>query len=250
MTPALFDWFATRSILEWVAFSLLGNGVIFAISVWFCDWLGKRYSARPLFAARHPLSKQDARLAGVAVLLNSAVAVVGWWLWRAGWITITHPVWWRTILDVGIFLLLMDFAMYITHRIAHDPWFYTKIHATHHTHQSTNPISLFVLSPFEVFGFGALMISVLVVVPLSGAAILIYLFLNVLFGTLGHAGVEPFPRSWSKWILVRQIGTSTFHAEHHLQPRTNYGFYTVVWDRLFGTLHPRYDAVLAGKSEP
>ena len=47
-----------------------------------------------------------------------------------------------------------------------------------------------------------------------------------------------------------QIGTSTFHAEHHLQPRTNYGFYTVIWDRLFGTLHPRYDAALAGTSEP
>jgi sterol desaturase/sphingolipid hydroxylase (fatty acid hydroxylase superfamily) len=83
--------------------------------------------------------------------------------------------------------------------------------------------------------------------PFSGASIHVYLVLNVLFGTLGHACVEPFPKSWARWILVRQIGTSTFHAKHHLQPRTNYGLYTVIWDRLFGTLHPQYDAAISGQ---
>jgi len=250
MMSALFDWFAARSFLEWAAFSLIGNVAIFIGSVCLCDWLGKRYSSSPLFAARHPISKKDAQLAVIAVLLNSAIAVLGWWLWQERWITITHPAWWRTLLDVCAFLMLMDFGMYLSHRIAHDPWLYSKIHATHHTHQATNPISLFVLNPSEVLGFGTLMLSVLIAIPLSGTAVLVYLMLNVLFGTLGHAGVEPFPRSWARWILVRQIGTSTFHAEHHLQPRTNYGFYTVIWDRLFGTLHPRYDAAIAGKAEP
>ena len=41
--------------------------------------------------------------------------------------------------------------------------------------------------------------------------------LNLIFGTLGHVGVEPFPKSWARWRLLRQIGTSTFHAEHHLR---------------------------------
>jgi sterol desaturase/sphingolipid hydroxylase (fatty acid hydroxylase superfamily) len=91
------------------------------------------------------------------------------------------------------------------------------------------------------------MLSVLVAMPFSGTSILVHLLLNVLFGTLGHAGVEPFPKSCARWILVRQIGTSTFHAKHHLQPRTNYGFYTVIWDRLFGTLHPQYDAAISGQ---
>jgi sterol desaturase/sphingolipid hydroxylase (fatty acid hydroxylase superfamily) len=152
-----------------------------------------------------------------------------------------------SIVGVFVLLLLMDFGMYLSHRIAHDPWLYKKIHATHQSHQVTNPISLFVLSPSEVLGFGIRMLSVLVAMPFSGTSILVYLLLNVLFGTLGHAGVEPFPKSWARWIIVRQIGTSTFHAKHHLQPRTNYGFYTVIWDRLFGTLHPQYDAAISGQ---
>lgn len=165
------------------------------------------------------------------------------------WITITLPAWWRTIVDEFVFLLLMDCGMYLSHRIAHDPWLYKKIHATHHSHQVKDPISLFVLSPFEVMGFGIRMLSVLVAMPFSGTSILVHLLLNVLFGTLGHAGVEPFPKSWARWILVRQIGTSTFHAKHHLQPRTNYGFCTVNWDRLFGTLHPQYDAAISGQDQ-
>lgn len=78
MIPALYDWFAARSILEWAAFSLIGHFAIFLTSVWLCDRLGKRYSSRPLVAARHPISKKDARLAGMAVFLNSAVAILGW----------------------------------------------------------------------------------------------------------------------------------------------------------------------------
>jgi sterol desaturase/sphingolipid hydroxylase (fatty acid hydroxylase superfamily) len=69
----------------------------------------------------------------------------------------------------------------------------------------------------------------------------IYLSLNLIFGTLGHVGVEPFPKSWARWRIVRQIGTSTFHAEHHLQRQYNFGFYTLLWDRLFGTMDPRYE---------
>ncbi len=175
-------------------------------------------------------------LACLAVLLNSLVAVAGWLLWKAGWIRITHPGWARTLLDVAIFVGAMDFGMYVFHRLAHHRWIYPWVHATHHTHVSVNSISLFVLNPFEVLGFGSLMLAVMMLVPLSGTGVLIYLVLNLVFGTLGHAGVEPFPESWKRRLLLREMGSSSFHAGHHRTPTTNFGFYTLIWDRLFGTL--------------
>ena len=141
-------------------------------------------------------------------------------------------------MDVLVFLLLMDLGMYVSHRLAHHPWIYPWVHRTHHRHHSVNPLSLFVLNPIEVLGFGSLMLAVLVALPLSGAAVLIYLVLNVLFGTLGHAGVEPFPESWRRRLGWREIGSSSFHASHHQSPGGNFGFYTQIWDRLFGTLNP------------
>lgn len=246
MTQMLFEWFATRDFWGWAGFSLAGNAVIFAASVLACGWLAEHYAQRSLFEAPRPVSRGDVLLSALTVVLNSGVAVAGWWLWKAGWITLTQPPWWRTVLDVLVFLFLMDLGMYLFHRLAHHPWIYPWVHATHHRHEATNVLSLFVLNPFEVLGFGGLMIVVMMLVPFSAIAVLVYLVLNIAFGTLGHAGVEPFPRSWARWLLVRQVGTSTFHAGHHVLPVTNYGFYTVVWDRLFGTLHPRYDEALQG----
>jgi sterol desaturase/sphingolipid hydroxylase (fatty acid hydroxylase superfamily) len=36
--------------------------------------------------------------------------------------------------------------------------------------------------------------------------------------------------------FVHYISTSTFHAEHHQDADHNFGFYTLIWDRLFVTL--------------
>ena len=141
----IYEWFAGLTLAEWVAFSLAGNFAIFGLSVMMCAWIGNQFGHRRLFETRQPVARGDLRLALTAVLLNSLVAIVGWLLWKAGWIRITHPAWWRSVLDVVIFLGAMDFGMYVFHRLAHHRWIYPWIHSRHHTHESVNAISLFVL---------------------------------------------------------------------------------------------------------
>lgn len=41
--------------------------------------------------------------------------------------------------------------------------------------------------------------------------------------------------------LIGLLGASTFLAEHHEDPGFNFGFYTLLWDKLFGTLDPEYE---------
>ncbi|MEL6388208.1 MAG: sterol desaturase family protein [Pseudomonadota bacterium] len=43
--------------------------------------------------------------------------------------------------------------------------------------------------------------------------------------------------------LGRWLNTSAYHNQHHRTYRYNYGLYTVIWDRLHGTLHPKAEAV-------
>ncbi len=90
------------------------------------------------------------------------------------------------------------------------------------------------------------MIVFLVIYPMSVSGLIGYLTLNVIFGTLGHSGVEPFPVVVKSIPLLRLVGTSTFHAEHHEHPIYNFGFYTLIWDKLFGTLDPEYGSRFAG----
>lgn len=188
-----------------------------------------------------PLTLTEVLLACSTVLLNTLITVAGLWLWRSGWI---HPVTAsvpRMLLDFLVFFLGMDLGMYVLHRMAHHPKIYPWAHLTHHKYENPRPLTLFVLNPLEVLGFGMLWLLAVMVYPATIEGMVVYLTFNVIFGLLGHVGVEPFPVAWIRRPILKEISTSTFHAEHHQDAHHNYGFYTLIWDRLFGTLSPAYE---------
>lgn len=233
---ALLDSFREMSITDAVAWSLGTNVAIFVVSVLFGEVLVRAFRDRPCSPTAAPLSRQEVLFSAGCVLLNSLVMVIGVVLFQRGAIHVHASVpLWRVVVDVLVLLLVMDVAMYVLHRIAHVPVIYSIVHRTHHTYENPRPLSLFVLNPFEVLGFAGLWLLVICVYASSAAGMIIYLFLNVVFGTIGHLGVEPLPTNWTKGPIW-WLGTSTFHARHHNQPRTNFGFYTLFWDYLFGTL--------------
>ncbi len=237
------------TLFEAAGFFLVANVLIFASSVLGCWLLGRWFHWRRLFAEWQPLKREEQWAAAGAVVLNAAVSVIGWAIWKADMIEIREGSPLRWALDTLVMLLAMDLGMYGFHRAAHWPPLYERIHRFHHRHESTNPISLFVLHPLEVLGFGGLMIVFLMIYPMSFVSLLAYLTLNVVFGTLGHSGVEPFPAGIKSIPLLNYMGTSTFHAEHHEHPSYNFGFYTLLWDKLFGTLDPEYEKRFSGTSD-
>jgi sterol desaturase/sphingolipid hydroxylase (fatty acid hydroxylase superfamily) len=178
--------------------------------------------------------------------LNTAVTVAGLLLWRRGIVRFRDDVGPWAAVDVVVLLFVMDLAMYALHRLAHHRWLFPILHRLHHRFDRPRPLTLFVLNPVETLSFGALWLVVIALYPASWLGMSTYLALNVAFGVLGHVGVEPFPRAWVRWPGLRHIGTSTFHARHHADPSHNFGFYTLVWDRIFGTLSPDYDARFGG----
>lgn len=234
------------SPFEALGFFLLVNAMAVVISGLSCLALGRLFHRRRLFDRWEVL--QWVELAAVlgSIVLNALVSVAGWWAWMQGWIVLRPSGLWSTALDCVVMILCMDLGMYVFHRLAHQPWLFPLFHRFHHRHEATHPLSLFVLHPAEVLGFGGLMIVFLMLYPMTGAGLMAFLTLNLAFGTLGHCGVEPFPRLFGSTPLLRQVGTSTFHAGHHEHPDSNFGFYTLLWDRLFGTLDPDYLQRFAG----
>lgn len=220
-------------------FLVLNAGTLLASagSCWLLGWLLPK---RRLFDRWEPFKRIEVIAALGTVVINAVVSVAGWMLWKHGIITLVAKPGWALALDVVLMVGAMDLGMYGLHRVAHWPWLYPLLHRFHHRHEATNPISLFVLHPLEVAGFGALMIVFLSLHAMDPRALVGYLTLNVIFGTIGHCGVEPFPSFLRRIPLLRLVGTSTFHAGHHEHPACNFGFYTLVWDKLFGTLDPHY----------
>ena len=237
----LLDQLKAASSGEVWTFFILVNVTIVIMSIALCWGLGRMFGGRRIFDRWEPLRPIELAAVVASIVINAGISVVGWWLWTRGTITILPSDLLRSTLDCLVMILAMDLGMYCFHRLAHAPALFQLIHRFHHRHEATNPISLFVLHPVEVLGFGGLMVLFLAIFPMTLAGLIGYLTLNVLFGTLGHSGVEPFPASLRSIPVLRQVGTSTFHAEHHEHPSYNFGFYTLLWDRIFGTLDPEYD---------
>jgi len=242
----LLAWTRTRTLDEAILASLVADVLVFAAALALgalvvATWRGKRVAA-----VSAPIDRLEVGLACACVVLNAGVMLVGWWMWRAGWLQIdatSAPLWW--LVDAAGLTIVMDLAMYGSHRLAHLEPAFRWIHGIHHRYTQPRPLTLFVLHPLEVIGFGGLWIAVLHARAWSLGGMLIYLVLNTLFGVLGHVGVEPLPAAWARWPVVRHIGSSTFHARHHQLEHKNFGFYTAIWDRLFGTLDPDYEVGFA-----
>lgn len=181
-----------------------------------------------------PVDRTELGLAACTVVLNALVTAAGYQLYLSGILRFREDVGLRFCLDALVLLMGMDFLMYWLHRLAHFDLLYV-MHRPHHRYVHPRPLDLFVLSPLETVSFGGLWLAFLCLYSPSWLAVVLYLTLNVFFGVLGHTGVELLPRSWLRAPGVRWLGTSLFHAGHHADERHNFGFYTILWDRLFGT---------------
>ena len=229
------------SLGQVILWSVVENLIIFVVVLMMGEYLVRRYRQHRVTEAPQRVTPIEWLLAGSCVTLNALVTVVGILLWRQGLIRVRFEVnGWQVVLDSLILFFAMDLAMYVFHRFAHLPWLYPLIHETHHRFENPRPLTLLVLNPFETLGFGVLWLLVLMLYPAAWLSIILFLTLNIVFGLVGHLGVEPMPNRWVSLNVSRYISTSTFHAEHHVDKEHNYGFYTLIWDYLFRTLSPDY----------
>jgi len=168
-------------------------------------------------------------------VLNTVVTYAGYWLWKQGFIKISYEVSWIIAMHFLLLIMAMDLLMYLFHFLIHKTFLYRAIHGLHHQAIHPKPMDLFILHPVETVSFGALWLLLLVFFPFNIYAIILYLTLNLAFGLTGHLGIEPLPATIRQWPVLKYLGTSTFHHDHHEHVGYNFGFYTNLWDRLFGT---------------
>lgn len=225
-------FFEDLSWLEWIIFSLIANTFLYLFSIGFYIFIDKTCSKNKIQATDHPFLRADLYVSFLTLFLNSVVMLTGVYLWKSGWIKLNESKTILTLLaEIIAITLVMDLLMYIFHYMVHHPFIYKILHRKHHEHTSTNFLSLFVLHPFETLGFGLMMIFVFMLYDFSIFSITVYLFINLIWGTIGHLNREFFP----KWTEQLFLGTTKFHNHHHLNEKMNFGFYTSIWDRMFGT---------------
>lgn len=143
------------------------------------------------------------------------------------------PVW----VEVGIAVLVLDFAVYWQHVISHKVPMFWALHKVHHADRDIDASTGIRFHPGEVvLSMLYKMVWVLVLGPSVVGIIVFEVLLNG-SAMFNHANLRlPI---WVDRGLRSVVVTPDMHRVHHsvvaLETNSNYGFFLSVWDRVFGS---------------
>jgi sterol desaturase/sphingolipid hydroxylase (fatty acid hydroxylase superfamily) len=148
------------------------------------------------------------------------------------------PYFWLAFLFM---FFLHDFYFYLTHRLMHHPALFRWFHLVHHKSVNPSPWAAYAFHPLEAIVEVGIVVVFLFTIPIHKYHLPFFFLFMIAYNVYGHLGWELYPKGFNHHWLGRWVNTSINHNMHHQYFKGNYGLYTLIWDRLFGTLRPDYD---------
>jgi sterol desaturase/sphingolipid hydroxylase (fatty acid hydroxylase superfamily) len=181
-------------------------------------------------------------LVSIAILLGAGKSQ------RLFYANVSDYGWAYLILSVPIMMAVQDTYFYWTHRLMHHRALFRFFHRTHHLSTNPPPLTTYSINPLEALVDSGAVVMILFFLPKHIAAYLVFGYVNTAYAVYVHLGHEILPASWARHRFGRWINTSVAHNIHHARARYNFGWYSLFWDRLMGTLDPDYEAQMRART--
>lgn len=238
----LFQAIMSNPTLQWVSLFIIVSIAAAIVSGFF-----RRRKIQPQVFRWKQLAMEIGLVAVGSALMGFTLGAFTRYLNSLGWLTYsTAPAhWWNVVLEYGAFFFLFDTWFYWWHRLMHIEPIYTLVHRWHHISLTPTIFSTFSVSPLESLingGFIPIFTAAcfLLGVPVHKQSAPFIGLTTVAMGVYVHSGFEFLPRWWNKTWATNWFITATFHDQHHQFFRYNFGGFTTIWDRICGTVRPRY----------
>lgn len=140
-----------------------------------------------------------------------------------------------------LMFFMHDAYFYLMHRLMHHPSVFKYIHLVHHQSTNPSPWAAYAFHPLEAIIEQGIVVIFYFTIPIHITHLAIFFLFSIIYNVYGHLGYELYPRGFNKTIIGKWINTSVNHNQHHQYFKGNYGLYTLIWDRLFGTIRQDYD---------
>jgi Delta7-sterol 5-desaturase len=148
--------------------------------------------------------------------------------------------WTYWILSLLLIVIAHDAYFYWAHRWMHSRFVFRLVHGTHHQSIAPTLWAAYSFSVGEALVQAVFLPLFLLLLPMHGSVLFIWMGHQVLRNAVGHCGVELVPHSWLSTWWGRWFTTTLHHDMHHATGGHNYGLYFAWWDRCCGTEHPDY----------
>lgn len=236
----MMEWMSGDQALKlWLAL-FLASGLIAGIATGF-------FKARKIQPKgfKWKIFRLEIMVAVVTLLVSGAVIGGGQsWLLKNGYITFREgPVaWWVIALEYVAYFVAFDTWFYWLHRWMHKEPVYSWVHKLHHKSTSPNLLTTLSVNPLESLINGGFVPLFLAAYSVHPATLALIGPTNIIMGLYVHSGYEFFPRWWNKSWATKWFITATFHDQHHKYFTANFGGYTTIWDRICGTMRPKFES--------
>jgi len=178
-----------------------------------------------------------------ALAVSSVLLSAGYLFQQQGW-ALFQPFelnWWNFAVFFVLAFVIFDAWFYWGHRILHLKWFY-RWHKPHHlsvaptawSNDSSAVVDTLIEHGFYFF--------VWLLLPIPAISVFALRLFDQVSGMIGHSGFEYFAGRTTRRPFP--FLCTTFHDLHHSQFHYNFGNFMSVWDRMMGTVHPKYDQIV------
>jgi sterol desaturase/sphingolipid hydroxylase (fatty acid hydroxylase superfamily) len=178
-------------------------------------------------------------------LIFAGLSVITFYFYQQGFTQVYTKISDRSILyfiaSIALFMILYESYYYWLHRWMHSPSIFKIVHKVHH--QSIHPtvFTSFSFHPLEaVLQFIFIPIAI-ILIPIHYYALGIVLTIWTISAVVNHAGVEIFPKNFTRHPIGKWMIGSTHHDLHHKEFRTNFGLYLTFWDRWMKTENLKFE---------
>jgi len=161
---------------------------------------------------------------------------MGWTLWPP-----LELDWISGIGMLAVSVVAYDAWFYWGHRLMHTRLLYPH-HFWHHKSVAPTVWSNYSDSLPDAFAMQSYYLLAPLVLPIPAVVLILHRIWDHINGQVGHSGFEYFANRSTRF--PSPMVCVTFHDQHHEHFRYNYGNFFSLWDRICGTLHPRYDKIV------
>jgi lathosterol oxidase len=228
----------------WTRYLIVCGGAFFVLWILQPERLKSRRIQKRAARTGQLMAEVKSSLTGMLGIIAPSILAIP--AWHAGYIQVymdlsERSVWYLPVSLVAL-IVAADTYYYWAHYMMHSKRVYRWTHKLHHQSTNPSPLAAYSFAMSEALMHGAFLPIILLVLPMNIWMLAAYVLWFALSETYVHLGYELLPSWWVKSPVTRWVATATYHNMHHQYFRYNYGVYFTFWDRMMGTVHPKYEA--------
>ncbi len=150
---------------------------------------------------------------------------------------LTLPLWFEVVLTV----MLLDFVIYLQHRLFHSRPLLWRLHRMHHTDLDLDVTSGNRFHPLEIIISMVIKLAVVALFGTPPVGVLVFEVVLNASSQFNHGNIR-IPLELDKWLRLLLVTPDMHRVHHSVIPRetdSNFGFNLPWWDRLCGTYRPQ-----------